>query len=224
MANNRPNNKHWTQRRWSEADSQFLLKKYKILGPTKCAAILKAPMPTVLHYAKKLNLRDTSRAPQKQWTQTDIAYITKNHGKKTITEMAAHLDRAETSVYAKIRWLARQPGSTIKTKFPRLTEEEKQHIEKLNKQKLADSRIAKIIHRSVNSVNLYLESKGLPSYKDGPPPWTEEETAYLIKHYKLLGAKECSNHLPGRTIYAVQKKMHFLRQKGLIECTENQEN
>ena len=218
---NHLNDKHWKQRRWSESDSRFLVDNYKALGPTRCSASLGAPMPTVLYYAKRLGLRDTTRAKQKPWSEQDIAYLVENHGKKTLAEIAAHLDRTETSVYAKSRWLARKPGSTIKAKFPRLSAKEKRRIEKLNKQKLSDSSIASIIHRSVNSVGLYLESKGLPSYKDGPAPWTEDEIRYLVENYRTLGGKACADGLPGRTLYAVQKKIHQLKKDGKLGCAES---
>ena len=218
---NHPNNRHWKQRKWKDSDSEFLQANYKRLGPARCSDALQAPMPTVLYYAKKLGLRDTTRAKQKPWSEQDIAYLIENHGKKTMAEMAAHLGRTETGVYAKSRWLSRQPGSTIKAKFPRLTTSEKARIEKLNRQKLSDTRIAELIHRSTTSVTTYLDKKGIASYKEGPKPWTKSEIEYLVANYEVLGGQACADGLPGRTLYAVQKKVHALRKQGGFPCKEN---
>ena len=148
------------------------------------------------------------RARAKPWSQKDEKYLVRHHGKKSCKQIATALGRTAAAV----RGRAVHLGITKPNLW---SARDIKRLRALWRRGHTAAEIAEMMGRSTHGVRGQVQRQkqdfGLPDDHD-THRWSKEQTAYLIKHYKNMSARELGFRLERtpQSIFAKARKLGLL--------------
>jgi predicted transcriptional regulator len=195
---------------WSAKDIQRLKCLWR-QGHTKAeiAKMMGRSFHTVDSLLRKLTKRfglQKRRERPEEWSKADTKYLIANYHKESPEQLVERLGRTKKAIQGKAVVLRI-------TQPPQWSSQDIRRLQELWQQGRTMAGIAKEIGKTVSSVAHELERQrqhsGLQSRQ---PSWSENDVAYLVKHYKDEPTPEICDVL-GRTIPAVRYKAKMLNLK-----------
>jgi len=91
---------------WNDTDDRYLSINYHNTDNQILADYLGRTVFAVASRAGILGLRKSGNKPRKEtWAQPELDFITNNYGKLSVIEMAIHLKKSRSSIFAKLEFL-----------------------------------------------------------------------------------------------------------------------
>lgn len=188
---------------WTVKKDTLLIKKYFMVTIDELAILLGTNRQAVIRRARHLNIPKKSQIPHlnKQYSETEIAFIVSNINKLSTAEVAEHLNRTEEAirVFCKRRNIKINANSTWNRKQLQCLLE--------NSQKLSIEELSQILDKTPQAIRKYANDLKIPLKKSSEVKpirkWTQEEREYLLNNLHLKH-HEIAKHI-GRTAEAVAR-------------------